>query len=67
MMDNNIENQEDQVVIYQTDDGSTLLEVSFAHDTVWLTQAQMVTLFGKTKQNISLQKVIVKRTLRHPR
>ncbi|MCK5522288.1 MAG: hypothetical protein KAI83_04055 [Thiomargarita sp.] len=49
-----MKNKEDQIVIYQTDDGSTVLEVSFTHDTVWLTQAQMVELFGKTKQNISL-------------
>ncbi|WP_069471275.1 virulence RhuM family protein [Candidatus Marithrix sp. Canyon 246] len=54
MINNNTKNKEDQIVIYQTDDGSTVLEVSFTHDTVWLTQAQMVELFGKTKQNISL-------------
>ncbi|EDN68999.1 conserved hypothetical protein [Beggiatoa sp. PS] len=53
-MNNNIKNKEDQVIIYQTNDNSTVIEVSFAHDTVWLTQAQMMTLFGKTKQNISL-------------
>ncbi|OQY56505.1 MAG: hypothetical protein DRR08_05085 [Candidatus Parabeggiatoa sp. nov. 2] len=53
-MNNNTKNKEDQVVIYQTYDNSIELEVSFAHDTVWLTQAQMMALFGKTKQNISL-------------
>jgi len=54
MVNNQMENKKDQVVIYQTNDGSTVLEVSFTHETVWLTQAQMVELFGKTKQNISL-------------
>ena len=54
MVNNQMKNKKDQVVIYQTNDGSTVLEVSFTHETVWLTQAQLVELFGKTKQNISL-------------
>lgn len=45
---------EHKITLYQSDDGSIVLEVSFTHETVWLTQAQMVELFGKTKQNISL-------------
>ncbi|RKZ40236.1 MAG: hypothetical protein DRQ49_09015 [Gammaproteobacteria bacterium] len=44
---NNTKNKADQVVTYQTNDNSTVIEVSFAHDTVWLTQAQMMVLFGK--------------------
>lgn len=43
-----------EIVIYQAEDGSTLLDVQLTDDTVWLSQAQMVELFGKTKQNISL-------------
>ena len=43
-----------EIIIYQTDDDSTLLEVRVDEDTVWLTQAQMVELFSSTKQNISL-------------
>lgn len=31
-----------------------MLEVKLEEQTVWLTQAQIVKLFGKTKQNISL-------------
>jgi prophage maintenance system killer protein len=42
------------VVIYRSDDGRTGIDVHLAEETVWLTQAQMVELFGKTKQNISL-------------
>ena len=42
------------VAIYQSADGSIATEVRLEGETVWLTQAQMVGLFGKTKQNISL-------------
>lgn len=43
-----------EIEIYKTQDGKTELEVKFEEDTVWLTQQQMATLFGQTKQNISL-------------
>jgi len=43
-----------QVILYQTPDGKTSLEVRLEGDTVWLTQAQMAELFKNTKQNISL-------------
>ena len=43
-----------EVVIYQTDDGKTKIDVCFENETVWLTQAQMAELFQTTKQNISL-------------
>lgn len=49
-----MQNEYGQIVLYQVEDGSTSLEVQLQGDTVWLTQAQMVELFGKTKQNISL-------------
>ena len=45
---------EAQVVLYQTRDGRTRLEVRFEGETVWLTQGQMVELFQTTKQNVSL-------------
>nr|WP_321467221.1 RhuM family protein [uncultured Desulfobulbus sp.] len=41
------------VVIYQTEDGRTTLDVRFQDETVWLTQAQMVTLFQRDKRTIS--------------
>ena len=50
-MDNNIEKQ---VIIYRSEDGTIQLEVQLVDDTVWLTQAQMTTLFETTKQNVSL-------------
>jgi prophage maintenance system killer protein len=47
--------KEDQkIVIYQTEDGHTQIDVRLENDTVWLTQAQMVELFQTTKQNVSL-------------
>ena len=38
---------ENQIEIYQADDGSTQINVQLEQDTVWLTQAQMAELFGK--------------------
>jgi hypothetical protein len=43
-----------EVIIYQFNDQSSTLEVGIEEETVWLTQTQMVELFGSTKQNISL-------------
>lgn len=42
------------ILIYQTEDGSTKIQVQLNDNTVWLTQADMVELFQTTKQNISL-------------
>ena len=41
------------IVIYQTDDGDTKIDVRFVDETVWLTQAQLVGLFQSSKANIS--------------
>ena len=45
---------DNKIVIYQTEDGKTQLDVKLENETVWLTQAQMTELFLTTKQNISL-------------
>lgn len=42
-----------EVLIYQDDDGSPSVEVRLADETVWLTQADMVTLFGRDQSVIS--------------
>ncbi len=39
---------ENQIEIYQSSDGQTLVEVKFIHDTIWLTQAQIAELFETT-------------------
>lgn len=42
------------ILIYQDKNNHIHTEVQLENNTVWLTQAQMVDLFKKTKQNISL-------------
>ena len=46
--------EENDIIIYQTEDGQTQIDVRLENDTVWLTQAQMVELFQTTKQTVSL-------------
>ena len=43
-----------QIIIYQTEDGQTQVDVRLENETVWLTQAQMAELFEKTPQNITM-------------
>ena len=40
------------IVIYQTEDGQTQVDVRMENDTVWLTQAQMAELFKSSRTNI---------------
>ena len=49
-----MENLNDKIIIYQTADGQTAIDVRLENETVWLSQAQMVDLFQTTKQNVSL-------------
>lgn len=44
---------ENNIIIYQTQDGKTKIDVKVDQDTVWLTQGQMVELFQSSKANIS--------------
>ena len=46
--------EENKIVIDQTEDGQSEIDVRLENETVWLTQAQMVELFQTTKQNVSL-------------
>jgi hypothetical protein len=43
-----------EIVIYQPDNVSVMLEVRIEDETVWLTQAQMSELFQTTRNNITL-------------
>lgn len=43
-----------EILMNQTEDGKTLVDVRHEDETVWLTQAQMSELFQTSKQNISL-------------
>lgn len=42
-----------QIIIYQTKDGETGIDVKLENEMVWLTQAQLVDLFQSSKANIS--------------
>ncbi|MBU1110973.1 virulence RhuM family protein [Patescibacteria group bacterium] len=42
-----------QIIIYQTEDGQAKIEVRFEKETVWLTQDQMAELFDKAKSTIN--------------
>lgn len=46
------DNQGD-IVIYQSDDGETKIDVRFVDETVWLTQQQMAELFQSSRTNIT--------------
>ena len=41
-----------EIILYQTEDGQTKLEVRLEDETVWLTQQQLATLLQTSKQNI---------------
>ena len=48
-----MENTNDKIVIYQTDDGNTAIDVRLENETVWLTQKQMEILFQKDQSVIA--------------
>ena len=55
MIDNknvNTNKNQGEVVIYQTDNGATKIDVRFVDETVWLTQQQMAELFKSSRSNI---------------
>ena len=43
-----------EVIIYQTENGETKLEVMLENETVWLTQKLLAELFQTTPQNITM-------------
>ncbi len=45
--------QRGQILLYQTQDGESKIEVTLANDTVWLTLDQMAELFQRNKSTIS--------------
>jgi len=45
--------QDTQIVIYQSDDGRTSVDVRFQGETAWLAQSQLVDLFQSSKANVS--------------
>ena len=53
MKEDNEPNEQGDIIIYQTEDGVTKIDVRFVDETVWLTQAQLVQLFQTSKANVS--------------
>ena len=41
-----------QIIIYQSEDGETRIEVKFTGETVWLSQQQMADLFQSSRSNV---------------
>lgn len=48
-----MDNSNNEVLIYRSQDGTIKVDVLFEGETVWLTQSQLGTLFGKSKSTIS--------------
>lgn len=46
--------ESNKIIIYQDDNGTTKVQVRFADDDVWLTQAQLADIYDTTQQNIAL-------------
>ena len=46
--------EQSEILIYQTEDNQTRIEVQLHDETVWLTRQLMAELFQTTKQNVSL-------------
>ena len=45
-------NEHGEIILYQTEDGGTKIDVRFEGETVWLTQQQMAELFQSSRSNI---------------
>ncbi|MCM1253408.1 MAG: virulence RhuM family protein [Clostridium sp.] len=48
-----MEEQYGQILIYQTEDGETSIDVKMQDETVWLTQQQLADLYCSSKSNVS--------------
>lgn len=48
-----MEEKNNKIIIYNTEDGQTKIDVRLENDTVWLTQDQMAELFDKSKSTIN--------------
>jgi hypothetical protein len=52
MSTDSVDSNTSQFIIYQSEDGSTRLDVRFVDESVWLTQALMAELFSTTPENV---------------
>lgn len=50
---NEIENNDNNIILYQDENNITKVSVRFSDEDLWLTQAQIAELYDTTQQNIS--------------
>ncbi len=53
-MTDNLPEKRSDILIYQSEDGKTRIDVRLEDDTAWLTQAGMAELYQNPPQNITL-------------
>jgi hypothetical protein len=51
MKDEKVPDNQGDIIIYQTEDGVTKIDVRFVDETVWMTQQQMALLFQTSRTN----------------
>ena len=51
MRDNNVE-KNGEIIIYETEDGNTKIDVNLVEETIWLNQQDLVNLYKTSKSNI---------------
>ena len=52
MKGNNVKNN-GEIIIYETEDGNTKIDVNLVEETIWLNQQDLVNLYKTSKSNIS--------------
>lgn len=45
--------EDNSIIIYQSEDGNTRIDVKFTGETVWLSQQQLCELYNTSKANVS--------------
>lgn len=45
-------NENNEIIIYQSEDGETRVDVKFIGETVWLSQQQMADLYQSSRSNV---------------
>ena len=54
--------QSGEIIIYQSEEGKTKIEVRLENDNVWLTQAQLAELYQSSKSNkVSILSIFLKK------
>ena len=52
--DRQMTEKENKLILYKDEEGRVSVNVRFADEDVWLTQAQLAEIYNTTQQNISL-------------